>query len=80
VDGNSKEEIMPKAPKMYMPCPYCGWYGPNTFEMVPKEGIANADPNDVSQWELICTHCNCKIDQKEAVEKFIKSGGKYKPL
>ncbi len=28
---------MPEAPKMYTLCPYCGWYGPNTFEMAPKE-------------------------------------------
>ncbi len=80
MEGNGKEEIMPKALKMYLPCPYCGWYGPNIFKMVPKEGISNADPHNISQWELICTHCNRKIDQKEALEKFMKSSGKYRPL
>ena len=71
---------MAKALKMYVPCPYCGWYGPNTFEMVPKEGVSKPDPNDVSRWKLVCTHCNRKIEQKEAVNKFIKRGGKYRPI
>jgi len=71
---------MPRAPKLDVPCPHCGWYGTRIPEWVAKPGVENPDPNDLSQWHLICTHCGKEFNQKDALKKFIDSGGQYKPL
>ncbi|GAI79947.1 unnamed protein product, partial [marine sediment metagenome] len=36
--------LMPKATSKYVPCPFCGWYGPETFKWAAK--VKKANPND----------------------------------
>jgi hypothetical protein len=71
---------MSKALKFYLPCPYCNWYGRETFKLVPKPGIENPNPSDLSHWCHICTHCGKEVELNKAMRKLKGSGGKYKPL
>jgi hypothetical protein len=71
---------MGKAPAKYLPCPYCNAVGKGTFKLVPKPGIENPNPENLSDWQQICTNCGKEVDLDRAWDKFKVSGGKYKPI